>query len=120
MPFLQLGAGGGAVAVPVNDFSEDAPFYVGGQARAADGTLLSDASAIKRRFTVASLMTSANLALVETLVGIDAEVPVSGDALRNGGATITCQIRISQRPYEHDAGSTDGFQINATLKFEQV
>jgi hypothetical protein len=120
MPFLQVGAGGGAVAVPVNSFSEDDPFRVGGQQRAADGTLLSDTSIIKRRFSVVSLMTSANLALLEALMGLDAEQPVTGDSLRNGGATITCQIRMSVRKYEHDVGVTEGFQIEATMKFEQV
>lgn len=120
MSFLTVGSGGGAVVVPVNKFTEAEVFRVGDQKRAVDATLRSDVSITKRRFDVVSLMTSTNLAALEALVGLDAEQPVVGDALRNGLATLTCQIRFLTRPYEHDTLVAEGFQVEATMRFEQV
>jgi hypothetical protein len=118
--FLVLGSGGGALVVPVNSFSEDDPFRLGDSKRAADGSLRSDVSLVKRRFTVQSLMSKANAASVEALIALDAQIPVAGDALRNGGASLTCQVRITAMPYEHDVSNADGFLVSMSLRIEQV
>lgn len=120
MAFFQVGAGGSAVVVPVNAFVEDETYKVGDQKRAVDGTLRSDLSVEMRRFTITSLMTSANLALLEALIALDAEQPVQGDALRNSNVAITCQLRATSRKYEHDTGVVLGFQVEVTLHCEQV
>lgn len=120
MAFLIIGSGGGAVVVPVNRFREREPYRVGDQKRAADGTLRSDVSLEMRSFEVESLMTRANLALLEPLVTCDTEQQVQGDALRNGNVPLTCQIRLTDRPFEHDTGIADGFQVTVSMRIEQV
>jgi hypothetical protein len=120
MSFFTVGSGGSTVAIPVNTFTEDEVYRVGDQKRSISGTLRSDVSVEMRRFTLRSLMTVANLALLEALIIRDTEQPVAGDALRNGGAALTCQLRVTSKPYEHDQAISDGFQIDVTLHCEQV
>lgn len=109
----------GGVPVSVYEFSAKVVFRVGKSTRNANGGLRSDVRGTKTLWTGKTLLSRAAYDTLAALTANDTPVTVSGLAFA-AGASILCQVRMDDMPYERDEADALGYQLNPTLTLEQV